>query len=704
MAQNTTPDLSAGDSTPELSRASLFDAVKAVNKYGLNIEVPAFGVTGPINVKRSLNVSSAAIPLQGFGVGINVSHGSLRSTILQQSISPGNEERTFILNNLSPPAGGFTDTYVYDKTGIAASFYMQRNGAHTFAVAPVGNKDDTAATTSVVKIDNTGLIVLSGGAAVNAGSISVTNTTAGNVAIATLRNTTNGSNLSISSVNTTDAYIQGSFLGDSAVRAESNNLVLGSLTGNTTIGTSTKTLARWNSNGTTLFAGANTPTSTYGGFAVGSGVTIVVGAGSNTAADAKSFWIYKDNTPSFIGGGMQFNAQNGLDFWVGNGTTAWARNLQLQTNGKVLVGGVQAATAIGDLHINALGVDQSGSLSLTGMSNASYLLMGNRDSLGTTGPSVIAASNRNIQFGVGDSFVTRGGGTFTPYVTILNGSLGIGVTNPDTYGPLAAVVTNGSSIAQVIVTAKSPATLTTGAVAGGIGMYWGNNVFVGERAVSGGDANNAGLAFMVGYGGVSNEAGRFNTTGDFTVRGSTINLGTNSVSVLGVNATKDTYLRGDTITVQNSGGTSDLLSITSSALTMRVDAVANGNLQINGTVISSRQIEKTTDKVVGNGVVVFDYNTTSLWMTNGATANWTANFTNVPTAAGQATTVSIIHQQGSTAYFPSAVQINGAAATIKWAGGMAPVATPSNIDLFTFTLIRTTSNTWVVLGSATPYV
>lgn len=703
MTQNTTPDLSAGDTTPELSRASLFDAVKVVNKYGLNIEVPAFGVAGPINIKRSLNVSTTAVPLQGYGTAINVSQGSLRSTILQQSISPGNEERTFILNNLSPPAGGFTDTYVYDKTGIAASFYMQRNGAHTFAVAPGANKDDVAVTTSVAKIDSTGLTMLAGGISVNAGSISVTNTTAANVSLATLRNTANGSNLSFSSVNLTDAYIQGSFLGDSAIRAEVNNLVLGSLSGNTTIGTATKTLARWNANGTVVFTGTNIPTSTYGGFSVGSGVTIVVGAGTNVAADAKAFWIYKDNVPSFIGGGMQFNAQQGLDFWVGNTTSAWARTLQLQTSGKILIGGVQAATAIGDLHINQLGADLSGSLSLTGASTASYIVMGNRDSGGTAGPSIIAASNRAIQFGVGDSFVSRAGGAYTEYARIQSGSLGIGLTNPETYGPLAVNVTNGAAIGQVTVALKSGTSTAFNTACGGWGMYWGNNVFVGERVVSGGDANNAALAFYVGLSGASTEAGRFDTNGTFTVRGSSINLGTPSTNVLSCDASNQTYLRGSLVALQSTGAVNYLLA-NATNVTMVVDAIANGNLTVNGTIVSSRQIEKTTDKVVGSGVVVFDYSTTALWMTNGATANWTANFTNVPTAAGQATTVSIIHQQGATGYWPTAVQINGAAATIKWAGGMAPVPTPNNVDLFTFTLIRTTSNTWLVLGSATPYV
>lgn len=692
-------DTSAGDATPKLSQASIIKAVTAVNLLYANLEVPLAGVPGPIRINRDVNISTTDGTRAVYGTQLNVSQGSLRTTILQQSVNT-NDERTYLLNNASASAGTtYSGTFVYDKTGAAASHYLQTGGAHYFATAPNGAADAGVTFTTRVKIDSTGAAVT--------GVLVVTNNVAGNASIANFLNTINGTNLNLASVNSTDAFVQGSFLGDSAVRAETGNLMLGSLAGNTTIGTSTKMLARWNSSGTVVMPGPNSAAGSYGGFAFGGGITAVVGAGSNGASDGKSFWLYNNPvTLSYIGGGMQLNAQNGLDFWTGNSApNAWIRSFQLQTSGKALFGGVQGATAIGDVHINNIGADTSGSLSLTGLGGASYLVMGNRDSLGTAGPAVIAASNRRIQFGVGDSFVSRSGGSFTEYACVEGGSFGVGVTNPSTYGPMAVVVTNGSAIAQVVMALKSPSTLgATGTLAGGVGMYWGNNVFVGERVVNGGDANNAGLAFMVGYGGVSNEAGRFNTTGDLTVRGSTINLGTNSVSVLGVNATKDTYLRGDTISFQNSAANVTWTNYTSSLITHQIDTQFNGNLVVNGTIVSSRQIEKTSDKVVGNGVVVFDYNTTSLWMTSGATANWTANFTNVGTAPGQSITVTIIHQQGSTGYWPTAVQINGSAATIRWAGGMAPVPTPNNVDVFQFSLIRTTSNTWMVLGSATPFV
>ena len=63
----------------------------------------------------------------------------------------------------------------------------------------------------------------------------------------------------------------------------------------------------------------------------------------------------------------------------------------------------------------------SGTLSLSGATTTggpSYIIMGNNDSAGVTGPNVISAANRVLQFGVGNSFTAPGGGTFTPILNV----------------------------------------------------------------------------------------------------------------------------------------------------------------------------------------------------------------------------------------------------------------------------------------------
>ena len=67
-----------------------------------------------------------------------------------------------------------------------------------------------------------------------------------------------------------------------------------------------------------------------------------------------------------------------------------------------------------------------------GQGGASYFIMGNSDSGGTSGPNVIFAANRSLSFGVGNSFTAADGGTFTEYARIdSSGNVGIGLTSPD---------------------------------------------------------------------------------------------------------------------------------------------------------------------------------------------------------------------------------------------------------------------------------
>lgn len=70
-------------------------------------------------------------------------------------------------------------------------------------------------------------------------------------------------------------------------------------------------------------------------------------------------------------------------------------------------------------------------ITLTGDTGATRIMMGNRDSAGTSGPSVIESGNRNLSFGVGDSFDTGDGGNITRYLFIKDGGkIGIGTVNP----------------------------------------------------------------------------------------------------------------------------------------------------------------------------------------------------------------------------------------------------------------------------------
>jgi hypothetical protein len=71
---------------------------------------------------------------------------------------------------------------------------------------------------------------------------------------------------------------------------------------------------------------------------------------------------------------------------------------------------------------------------------------------------------------------------------------------------------------------------------------------------------------------------------------------------------------------------------------------------------------------------------------------------------GQSATVAFLVTNGSTAYKPTVFQVDGSAVTPKWQGGVAPsVGSANSIDIYTFTIIKTASATYTVLGAQTKF-
>ena len=96
-----------------------------------------------------------------------------------------------------------------------------------------------------------------------------------------------------------------------------------------------------------------------------------------------------------------------------------------------------------------------------------------------------------------------------------------------------------------------------------------------------------------------------------------------------------------------------------------------------------------------------------LYATTNASANWTLNVRGDGTtslnsllANNQAITVVLINQNGTTAYYQTAMQIDGTSVTPKWSGGTAPSSgNASANDVYTFTILKTASATYTVLAS-----
>jgi hypothetical protein len=98
------------------------------------------------------------------------------------------------------------------------------------------------------------------------------------------------------------------------------------------------------------------------------------------------------------------------------------------------------------------------------------------------------------------------------------------------------------------------------------------------------------------------------------------------------------------------------------------------------------------------------------YYTSNAANNWTLNVAfssgtsmNTALAIGQSVTFVLVTTQGSTAYYNSAVTIDGTSVTPKWIGGAPTAGNASGLDVYRYAVVKTASATYTVLASLTQY-
>lgn len=142
-------------------------------------------------------------------------------------------------------------------------------------------------------------------------------------------------------------------------------------------------------------------------------------------------------------------------------------------------------------------------------------------------------------------------------------------------------------------------------------------------------------------------------------------------------------------------------------------AVFGTSPTISTPVLVTPEERNTVTATAATGTINFDLLTQGvLYYTSNATANFTLNFRgssgttlNSMLATGDSISAVFLNTNGSTAYYPTAFQIDGSSVTPKWSGGTAPSAgNASSIDAFSFIIIKTASATYTVLaGGATKF-
>ena len=120
----------------------------------------------------------------------------------------------------------------------------------------------------------------------------------------------------------------------------------------------------------------------------------------------------------------------------------------------------------------------------------------------------------------------------------------------------------------------------------------------------------------------------------------------------------------------------------------------------------------TISATAATGTINYDVTTQSvLYYTTNASGNFTVNFRgssgttlNTLMQTGESISATFLVTNGATAYYNSAVQVDGSSVTPKWQGGTAPTSgNASSIDSYTYVIIKTGSATFTVLAAQTQF-
>ena len=201
------------------------------------------------------------------------------------------------------------------------------------------------------------------------------------------------------------------------------------------------------------------------------------------------------------------------------------------------------------------------------------------------------------------------------------------------------------------------------------------------------------------------------------------------------------FVIGNTYTIYQlavGGATTDFTAIGAASSTPGVTFVATGvgtgtgtaTTSVNGNgkiLLSSGSVAASFTTPTINGAMfeaatisasaptaTTDYNVltqTVQYYTSNATVNFTLNIRgnatttlNASMATGQAMTLALLITNGGTAYYPNLVQIDSTTVTPKWQNAITPTSGFTNsVNVYVFTIVKTASATYTVLGSQTQF-
>lgn len=191
-------------------------------------------------------------------------------------------------------------------------------------------------------------------------------------------------------------------------------------------------------------------------------------------------------------------------------------------------------------------------------------------------------------------------------------------------------------------------------------------------------------------------------TGATTASGARVNLGGTSVGIAMFTAANE------------AAGRTAILAASSGANTFTAKQTFTGAATTLAMLIQNASEVVTISATAATGTIAYNIVTQSvLYYTSSAAANWTVNLRGDGSnsldsllSTGQSVTVAFLVTQGATAYYNSAVQVDGTAVgvTTRWIGGAPSAGTINSVNAYTYTILKTGAATFSVFASVSAFV